>query len=140
MNIYYFCFSKDVPISTLKEKQKSTTELTNVKQLFLNRKVFQTDKVFTVESTSYEKATAWIIDTWLPKVQGLLFSKEDITSFLEEGKALKENISKNGIHFITNKKSKSDEEKVNVLSIVRCTKNMSLAGRKIDASKWVRTP
>lgn len=140
MNVYYFCFSKDVPISTLKEKQKSTTELTNVKQLFLNRKVFQTDKVFTVESTSYEKATAWIIDTWLPKVQGLLFSKEDITSFLEEGKVLKESTSKNGIHFITNKKSKSDEEKVNVLSIVRCTKNMSLAGRKIDASKWVRTP
>ena len=140
MNVYYFCFSKDVPISTLKEKQKSTTELTNVKQLFLNRKVFQTDKVFTVESTSYEKATAWIIDTWLPKVQGLLFSKEDITSFLEEGKVLKESTSKNGIHFITNKKSKSDEEKVNVLSIVRCTKNMSLAGRKIDASKWVRIP
>lgn len=140
MNVYYFCFSKDVPISTLKEKQKSTTELTNVKQLFLNRQVFQTDKVFTVESTSYEKATAWIIDTWLPKVQGLLFSKEDITSFLEEGKVLKESTSKNGIHFITNKKSKSDEEKVNVLSIVRCTKNMSLAGRKIDASKWVRTP
>ena len=48
MNVYYFCFSKDVPISTLKEKQKSTTELTNVKQLFLNRQVFQTDKVFTV--------------------------------------------------------------------------------------------
>ena len=140
MNVYYFCFSKDVPISTLKKKQKSTTELTNVKQLFLNRQVFQTDKVFTVESTSYEKATAWIIDTWLPKVQGLLFSKEDITSFLEEGKVLKESTSKNGIHFITNKKSKSDEEKVNVLSIVRCTKNMSLAGRKIDASKWVRTP
>ena len=140
MNVYYFCFSKDVPISTLKEKQKSTTELTNVKQLFLNRQVFPTDKVFTVESTSYEKATAWIIDTWLPKVQGLLFSKEDITSFLEEGKVLKESTSKNGIHFITNKKSKSDEEKVNVLSIVRCTKNMSLAGRKIDASKWVRTP
>ena len=140
MNVYYFCFSKDVPISTLKEKQKSTTELTNVKQLFLNRQVFQTDKVFTVESTSYEKATAWIIDTWLPKVQGLLFSKEDITSFLEEGKVLKESTSKNGIHFITNKKSKSDEEKVNVLSIVRCTKNMSLAGRMIDASKWVRTP
>lgn len=139
MNVYYFCFSKDVPISTLKEKQKSTTELTNVKQLFLKRQVFQTDKVFTVESTSYKKATAWIIDTWLPKVQGLLFSKEDITSFLEEGKVLKENTSKNGIHFITNKKPKSNEDKVDVLSIVRCTKNMSLAGRKINASKWVRT-
>lgn len=139
MNVYYFCFSKDVPISTLKEKQKSTAELTNVKQLFLKRQVFQTDKVFTVESTSYEKATAWILDTWLPKVQGLLFSKEDITSFLEEGKVLKESTSKNGIHLITNKKSKSNEDKVDVLSIVRCTKNMSLAGRKIDAFKWVRT-
>lgn len=134
MNVYYFCFSKGVPLTMLKEKQKDTKELTNVKQLFLTRQVFQTDKVFTVESTSYEKAIAWIIDTWLPKVQGLLFSNEDINSFLEKGKILKESVSKNGIHFIANKK-----DTTTVLSIVRCTKNMSLAGRKIDASKWVRT-
>lgn len=82
MNVYYFCFSKGVPLTMLKEKQKDTEELTNVKQLFLTRQVFQTDKVFTVESTSYEKAIAWIMDTWLPKVQGLLFSNEDINSLV----------------------------------------------------------
>ena len=134
MNVYYFCFSKGVPLTMLKEKQKDTKELTNIKQLFLTRQVFQTDKVFTVEATSYEKAITWIMDTWLPKVQGLLFSNEDINSFLEKGKILKESVSKNGIHFIANKK-----DTTTVLSIVRCTKNMSLAGRKIDASKWVRT-
>lgn len=135
MNVYYFCFSKDVPLSTLKEKQKSTEELTNVKQLFLTRQVFQTDKVFTMESNSYEKATTWIRNTWLPKVQKLLFSKEDISSFLEEGKTLKEYVSKNGIHYIADK-----TDTTTVLSIVRCTKNMSLAGRTIAASKWVRIP
>ena len=142
MNVYYFCFSKDIPLSTLKEKQQCTEELTNVKQLFLTRQLFQTGKVFTMEANSYEKATAWITDIWLPKVQGLLFSKENIASFLEEGKVLKESTSKNGIHFITtSKKKKSDDEeepKVDVLSILRCTKNMSLAGKKLDASKWVR--
>ena len=134
MNVYYFCFSKGVPLTMLKEKQKDTKELTNIKQLFLTRQVFQTDKVFTVEATSYEKAITWIMDTWLPKVQGLLFSNEDINSFLEKGKILKESVSKNGIHFIANKK-----DTTTVLSIVRCTKNMALAGRKLNASKWVRT-
>lgn len=141
MNVYYFCFSRDVPLSTLKEKQKCTEEVTNVKQLFLNKQLFQTGKVFTVESNSYEKATAWITTTWLPKVQGLLLSKEDIASFLEEAATLKECTSKNGIHFLTAKKKKSDEEeepKVDVLSIIRCNKNVTLAGKKLDASKWVR--
>ena len=135
MNVYYFCFSKDVPLSTLKEKQKSTEELTNVKQLFLTRQVFQTDKVFTMESSSYEKATAWIMNTWLPKVQSFLLPKEDINSFLEESKTLKEYVSKNGVHYIADK-----TDTTTVLSIVRCTKNMSLAGRTIAASKWVRIP
>ncbi len=134
MNVYYFCFSKEVPLTMLKEKQKDTKELTNVKQLFLTRQVFQTDKVFAMESTSYEKAITWIIDTWLPKAQGLLFSKEEIDPFLKEDKILRESISKNGIHFITNKK-----DATLVLSIVRCTKNMALSGRKLNASKWVRT-
>lgn len=134
MNIYYFCFSNHVPLTMLKEKQKDTEELSNVKQLFLKRQVFQTDKVFTMESSSYDKATAWIIDIWLPKVQGLLFSKEDIDPFLKENKILREYISKNGIHYLMPKK-----DTTTVLSIVRCTKNMTLAGRKIQAARWVRT-
>lgn len=130
MNIYYFCFSNHVPLTKLKEKQKDTEELSNVKQLFLKRQVFQAGKVFTMESSSYDKATAWIINIWLPKVQGLFFSKEDIDPFLKENKILREYISKNGIHYITPKKE-NREDITTVLSIVRCTKNMTLAGRKI---------
>lgn len=134
MNVYYFCFSNHVTLTMLKEKQKDTEELSNVRQLFLKRQVLQTEKVFTMESTSYEKAASWIIDIWLPKVQGLLFSKEDIAPFLEENKVIKEYVSKNGIHYLMPKKYTTT-----VLSIVRCTKNMTLAGRKIQAARWVRT-
>lgn len=134
MNVYYFCFSNHVTLTMLKEKQKDTEELSNVRQLFLKRQVLQTEKVFTMESTSYEKAASWIIDIWLPKVQGLLFPKEDIAPFLEENKIIKEYVSKNGIHYLMPKK-----DTTTVLSIVRCTKNMALAGRKIQAARWVRT-
>ncbi len=146
MNLYYFCFNKNIPLSILKTKQHSKESLVTTEQLFIEKQNWRINKVFTLESTSYDKAIDWITNIWLPKVQGFWFKQDSLfKSSKDSENSYTKYTTKSGVHYIANKDIKlkqcnkydSDDILVDVISIAKCTKTFCLSGQTFDACKWL---